>query len=237
MPPSKTPRSKSSALDVARPDLSREQNVQGLAIGIDEAGRGPWAGPVTVAAVWLDPARYGDLPDALDDSKKLKPAQRATLYQALTTSTHIYSVISVPPATIDAGNILRVTLQAMHDCAEDVARQLAEAGHASPVHMLVDGSIMPPIPRLPATGNMMTGEAVIGGDGLSLSIAAASIIAKYTRDGIMTELDAAYPGYGWATNLGYGTKAHQAGLATLGVTPHHRKSYKPVKRFLDTQSG
>ena len=106
-----------------------------------------------------------------------------------------------------------------------------------PLHMLVDGSIMPPIPAPPFDAGLFTGEAVIGGDGLSLSIAAASIIAKHTRDGIMTELDAAYPGYGWATNMGYGTKAHQEGLAALGVTPHHRKSYKPVKRYLDEQTG
>ena len=224
-----------SRLARSRPDLSRETDSQGLVIGIDEAGRGPWAGPVTVAAVWLDPARYADIPAELDDSKKLKPALRTALYEALTTNTHIYSVISVPPAAIDAGNILQVTLQAMHDCAEDVARQLAQAGHRSPLHMLVDGSIMPPIPTAPANGSVITGEAVIGGDGLSLSIAAASIIAKHTRDGIMTALDAAYPGYGWATNMGYGTKAHQAGLARLGVTPEHRKSYKPVKRILDEQ--
>ena len=223
--------------DATYPDLSREQAFEGLAIGIDEAGRGPWAGPVTVAAVWLDPACYGDLPDGLDDSKKLKADKRTALYDALTASTHIYSVISVPPAVIDAGHILQVTLQAMHDCAADVAGQLCQAGHKMPLHMLVDGSIMPPIPAPPDDGGLFTGEAVIGGDGLSLSIAAASIIAKHTRDGIMTELDAAHPGYGWATNMGYGTKAHQEGLAALGVTPHHRKSYKPVKRYLDEQTG
>lgn len=234
--------------DVARPDLSREQAFQGVVIGIDEAGRGPWAGPVTVAAIWLDPARYDEIPATLDDSKKLKPDMREALYNALTTSTHIYSVISVPPAVIDAGNILQVTLQAMHDCAEDVAIKLQnawrleqadgliEGEHTSPFHMLVDGSIMPPIPASPKIAGKMSGEAVVGGDGLSLSIAAASIIAKHTRDGIMTALDADYPGYGWATNMGYGTKAHQEGLAMLGVTPHHRKSYKPVKRILDGQN-
>jgi len=226
-----------SRQDLSRPDLSREHACEGLVIGIDEAGRGPWAGPVTVAAIWLDPACYDKLPATLDDSKKLKPATRATLYSALTTSTHIYSVISVPPAVIDAGNILQVTLQAMHDCAEDVAGQLAQVGHNAPLHMLVDGSIMPPVPVVSARTSTITGEAVIGGDGLSLSIAAASIIAKQTRDSIMIELDAAYPGYGWASNMGYGTKAHQEGLAALGVTPHHRKSYKPIQRILDAQSG
>ena len=234
--------------DLARPDLAREQAFQGLVIGIDEAGRGPWAGPVTVAAIWLDPARYDEIPATLDDSKKLKPDTREALYNVLTTSTHIYSVISVPPVVIDASNILQVTLQAMHDCAEDVAIKLQNAGqlekaghlegagHGTPLHMLVDGSIMPPIPAPPKIAGKMSGEAVIGGDGLSLSIAAASIIAKHTRDGIMTALDADYPGYGWATNMGYGTKAHQEGLAMLGVTPHHRKSYKPIKRILDQQS-
>ncbi|MDB2390308.1 ribonuclease HII [Alphaproteobacteria bacterium] len=220
---------------LSRPDLSRETAFQGLAIGIDEAGRGPWAGPVTVAAVWLDPEGYAEIPSYLDDSKKLTADKRNALYSALTSSTHIYSVISVPPAVIDAGNILQVTLQAMHDCAADVADQLCQAGHKMPLHMLVDGSIMPPIPASPFDAGVITGEAVIGGDGLSLSIAAASIIAKHSRDAIMIELDAAYPGYGWATNMGYGTKAHQEGLARLGVTPHHRKSFKPVKRILDQQ--
>ena len=149
---------------------------------------------------------------------------------------------------IDASNILQVTLQAMHDCAVDMTIKLQNAGqlekaghlegaiHGTPLHMLVDGSIMPPIPAPPKIAGKMSGEAVIGGDGLSLSIAAASIIAKHTRDGIMTALDVDYPGYGWATNMGYGTKVHQEGLAMLGVTPHHRKSYKPIKRILDQQS-
>lgn len=218
-----------------RPDLSRETARQELVIGIDEAGRGPWAGPVTVAAVWLNPAFYHNIPANLDDSKKLKPATRADLFAALTTSKHMYSVISLPPAEIDADNILVVTLRAMHDAAHAVASQLCKAGYDAPVYMLVDGSIMPPLPTPEKGMTEMTGEAIIGGDGRSLSIAAASIIAKHTRDAIMVELDAVYPGYGWATNMGYGTKAHRKALEQLGVTPHHRKSYKPVRYILDAQ--
>ncbi len=180
--------------------------------GIDEAGRGPWAGPVVAAAVILDPAH---VPEGLDDSKKLSAHKREALYGALQE----HAVIGVGIADveeIDRNNILGATFHAM---------QRALAGLAqAPGAALIDGNKAPALP-CPA-------HCIIGGDGCSPVIAAASIIAKVTRDRIMAELALTHPGYGWETNMGYGTKAHADGLARLGVTAHHRKSFKPVQALL-----
>ena len=186
--------------------------------GVDEAGRGPWAGPVVAAAIILDiEALSQDLWETLDDSKKLTAARRETLFDTL----HEYGVaiVGVGQADvkeIDSINILNATYRAMARAVDDLD---CEVGLA-----LVDGNKVPPLP--------CDVTPVVKGDGKSLSIAAASVIAKVTRDRLMTELAAAYPGYGWETNMGYGTAKHQAALARLGVTPHHRRSFAPIRAAL-----
>lgn len=198
------------------PDFALERRAGGRVAGIDEAGRGPWAGPVVAAAAILDPARLPDgLAARLDDSKKLSHAVRESLFESLRDHATIgVGVASV--AEIDETNILAATLLAM--------RRAVCALPEAPDHALVDGNRPPDLP-CPV-------ETVVRGDGLSLSIAAASIVAKVTRDRIMTDLAADYPGYGWERNAGYGTKAHRDGLARLGVTPHHRRSFKPIAAHL-----
>jgi ribonuclease HII len=181
--------------------------------GVDEAGRGPWAGPVTAAAISL-PADF-DL--GVDDSKKLTAKKRDALFDALVPLPHGIGAASVEE--IDALNILPATFLAMRRAVDALAAHIG-----APAHVLVDGNKLPDWPY--------AAQAVIGGDGLSPSIAAASILAKVTRDREMAALDAQYPGYGWASNKGYGAKAHQQGLQKLGVTPHHRRSYAPIAKIL-----
>ena len=182
--------------------------------GVDEAGRGPWAGPVTAAAISL-PA---DFDVGVDDSKKLTAKKRDALFDALVCLPHGIGAASV--AEIDALNILQATFLAMRRAVDALAAHIG-----APAHVLVDGNKLPDWPY--------AAQAVIGGDGLSPSIAAASILAKVTRDREMAALDAQYPGYGWASNKGYGAKAHQEGLQKLGVTPHHRRSYAPIAKILN----
>lgn len=186
--------------------------------GVDEAGRGPWAGPVTAAAICL-PADF-DL--KVDDSKKLSEKKRAALFDDLICVPHGIGAASVEE--IDALNILQATFLAMRRAVDALA---AEIG--APAHVLVDGNRPPDWPY--------AGHAVIGGDGLSPSIAAASILAKVTRDRDMAALDEQFPGYGWAANKGYGAKAHKEGLERLGVTPHHRKSYAPIAKILRAETA
>ena len=195
-------------------------------IGIDEAGRGPWAGPVTVTAIWLCPSAYDALPDGIDDSKKIKPPRRAALATSLMAPPHLFHTVSIEVAQIDQLGILKATFAGMVMAASKLADKMVKAEWDAPVHALVDGNLLPPDMPLPAT-------ALIKGDSRSLSIAAASLIAKTSRDQIMQDLALAYPDYGWATNMGYGTKAHQAGLDQFGLTPHHRHSFKPIRRYLD----
>ena len=181
--------------------------------GVDEAGRGPLAGPVTAAAVRLFP---GNIPPGLNDSKKLSAKQRAALAQQLFDHAEV-SFAHASVAEIDTLNILRASHLAM-------CRALAGLSTAAD-HALIDG---PMLPRdLPCAGT-----AIIRGDALSVSIAAASIIAKVMRDRIMEDLAQQHPGYGWDRNAGYPTAAHRAALQTLGVTPHHRRSFKPVHNIL-----
>lgn len=187
-----------------------------LVFGVDEAGRGPWAGPVVAAAICL-PADF-DL--GVDDSKKLTAKKRDALFEQLVALPHGLGAASVEE--IDAMNILQATHLAMSRAVDALA---AETG--APHHVLVDGNRLPDWPY--------TASALIGGDGLSPSIAAASILAKVTRDREMQRLDSVFPGYGWASNKGYGAKAHQAGLAELGVTPHHRRSYAPIQKILENE--
>ena len=208
------------------PDLDYERQINALVIGIDEAGRGPWAGPVTVTAIWLCPSAYDTLPAGIDDSKKIKPPRRAALAAALMVPPHLYHTVSIEVAQIDQIGILQATFAGMVMAASKLADKMVKAGWDAPVHALVDGNLLPPEMPLPAT-------ALIKGDSRSLSIAAASLIAKTSRDQIMQDLALAYPDYGWASNMGYGTKAHQAGLDQFGLTPHHRHSFKPIRRYLD----
>ncbi len=181
--------------------------------GVDEVGRGPLAGPVTAAAVVLDPGR---IPEGLNDSKKLTARRREALHDAILEVAEV-SVAHASVEEIDRINILR---------AAQLAMTRALAGLTpSPCLALVDGNLLPRDMPCP-------GRAVVKGDALSLSIAAASIVAKTTRDRIMWDLAQHYPGYGWETNAGYGSKSHMAALQNLGVTPHHRRSFKPVHNIL-----
>ena len=211
------------------PDLEHEQQFNGPVIGIDEAGRGPWAGPVTVTAIWLCPSAYDELPADIDDSKKIKPSRRTSLAVLMMGAPHLHHTISIDVAQIDRHGILQATFAGMVAVASAVTEKLRRAGLPAPVHALVDGNLLPPDMPLPAT-------ALVRGDSRSLSIAAASIIAKTARDEIMQALDTMNPGYGWASNMGYGTKAHQAGIEQFGLTPHHRRSFKPIRRYLDADA-
>ena len=181
--------------------------------GVDEAGRGCWAGPVVAAAVIL-PASYDW--DGLDDSKKLSAEQRARLSARIRQDAATGLGIATA-AEIDASNILVASLRAME-------RAVAKLSHA-PDHILVDGN------RLPDWSH--AAGAVIGGDARAPSIAAASIIAKHTRDEMMVSLDEQYPGYHWAQNKGYGVPAHREGLEAQGVSPEHRRTFAPIRRLLE----
>ena len=209
------------------PDFSIEltkSGPNGLRIaGVDEAGRGPWAGPVVAGAAILDPATLPqDLIDDLDDSKKLKAQKRETLLARLQETNAILGVGIATAGEIDDINILQATMCAMVRAVENLG--------AVPDYALIDGNRVPGGLACPA-------EAVVKGDGKSLSIAAASIVAKVTRDRMMSELDLKYPGYGWGSNAGYGTKAHQEGLRALGVTPEHRKSFAPIRKMLSPEDS
>jgi ribonuclease HII len=195
-----------------------EKHPGAIVAGIDEAGRGPWAGPVVAAATILNVEKLpSNLRDKLDDSKKLTARRREILFSALNDSSA--AIIGVGQATaqeIDDINILNATYRAMARAVEALRHKVDLA--------LVDGNRIPPLP--------CRAMPVIKGDGKSLSIAAASVIAKVTRDRLMTGLAGQHPGYGWETNMGYGTAKHQAGLARLGVTQHHRRSFAPIRAAL-----
>ena len=208
------------------PDLSIESGFDGPVIGVDEAGRGPWAGPVTVAALWLNPVAIDDLPAGLDDSKKLNAQRRAAFHDILICPPHDHELVVVPVEVIDAVGILNATLQGMASAAHHLAARVTAGGYGSVRQILIDGNIMPPL-ELPA-------QTVVKGDSKSLSIAGASVIAKHARDQIMLDLASQYPGYGWNSNMGYGTAAHRDGLAQLGVTAHHRRSFTPIRRCLES---
>ena len=199
------------------PDFSFETAAHACALapvaGVDEVGRGPLAGPVTAAAVILDPAR---IPQGLGDSKALSSTKRERLYAEIMGSAQV-SVAHATVEEIDALNILRASHLAME-------RAVAGLG-APPAHVLVDGNLIP-------AGLKGRAEAIVKGDAKSLSIAAASIIAKVTRDRIMVDLAQQHPGYGWEINAGYPTKQHLEALLNLGVTPWHRRSFRPVHNIL-----
>ncbi|MDB3865197.1 ribonuclease HII [Amylibacter sp.] len=187
-----------------------------IIIGVDEVGRGPWAGPVTACAVILNP---DNIPHGLNDSKKLNVVRRNELFLKIMESS-LVSCVHVDVEEIDKINILQATFRAME-------RSILKL--PIPDHILIDGNKLPPNLPSPAT-------AIIKGDTKSASIAAASIIAKVTRDQLMADLSLEYPGYGWEKNAGYGTKMHQLGLLNNGVTPHHRRSFKPIHNMLYSAS-
>lgn len=181
--------------------------------GVDEVGRGPIAGPVTAAAVVLDPS---NIPDGLNDSKALSAKKREVLYDLIMASSDV-CIAHASVEEIDEINILR---------ASHLAMERAVAGLSqTPDHLLIDGNMIP-------RGLTGSTEAIIKGDAKSLSISAASIVAKICRDRIMWDLAQQFPGYGWETNAGYPSKSHKEALQNLGVTPHHRRSFKPVHNML-----
>ncbi|MGO9392087.1 ribonuclease HII [Rhodoblastus sp.] len=185
----------------------------GLIAGVDEVGRGPLAGPVCVAATILD---RDNLPEGLDDSKKLSAARREALYEEIFARALAVSVVFAPAAVIDAINIRQATLAAM--------TRAAQALSIAPQFVLVDGNDLPNLP--------CPGRAVIDGDAISLSIAAASIVAKVARDRLMARLDLLHPGYGFSDHAGYSTEAHRAALQRLGPCREHRRSYAPIRLLI-----
>lgn len=196
-------------------DLETDLGAQNgtLVAGVDEVGRGPLAGPVVAAAVILDPA---NIPAGLNDSKKLTHRRLTELDEAIRASAR-FAIGQASVNEIDEHNILRASHIAMCRAVDGLPQ--------TPDHLLIDGNLIPRGLTIPAT-------PVIKGDSISASIAAASILAKLLRDRLMVDLAQQFPGYGWEKNVGYPTQAHKAALEQLGVTPHHRRSFKPVHNIL-----
>lgn len=206
------------------PDMSNEQNYSNYkyVIGVDEVGRGPWAGPVVAcAAVIIDEAK---IPGAVTDSKKLTDKKRQIISKVLVNETpYALGIIQAPE--IDKLNILQATFVAMKNAVEDLAKQLNITNDE--YFVLVDGNKIPPFEAF------KNSEAIVKGDSISLTIAASSIIAKVYRDNLMADYAKQYPYYAWERNAGYGTKAHQEGLAEHGITDLHRKSFKPIAKIIN----
>ena len=199
------------------PDFSFEAVLLGAGAlriaGVDEVGRGPLAGPVTAAAVVLDPSR---IPSGLNDSKVLTAIRREALFDQIMDAAQV-SVAHASVEEIDRLNILY---------ASHLAMERAVAGlKPAPERLLIDGNLIP-------AGLAIKAQAIVKGDARSLSISAASIVAKVTRDRIMVGLAQQHPGYGWETNAGYPSKSHISALQSIGVTPHHRRSFRPVHNIL-----
>ncbi len=190
-----------------RPDLALQRKYGGLIAGVDEAGRGPWAGPVVAAAVIF----IGKPPSGVHDLKQLTAEQREALFPKIHAAAHVGVGIAAVEV-IDDINIYHATHAAMCEAIKNLA--------CAPCAVLVDGNRYPKLD--------MPAEALVGGDAISISIAAASIIAKVTRDRMMRELAGAFPQYAWERNKGYGTPEHAAALTLHGVTCHHRRSFRPV---------
>jgi ribonuclease HII len=198
---------------MTEPDLSFEQKLTGLVAGIDEVGRGPFAGPVVAAAVILDPA---NMPAGLRDSKKLSKSKREQILTDILEKAQV-GVGEADVSEIDRLNILQATFLAMRRAVDDLPN--------TPDFALVDGN-RDPLLGIPST-------LIVKGDGISASIAAASIVAKVTRDRKMQAFSEQYPHYGWEKNAGYGTAQHRKGLSLYGVTPQHRRSFAPIRRLLE----
>lgn len=203
------------------PDFSYENQHSGIVVGLDEAGCGPWAGPVVAGCAWIDQARFPEnLKVAINDSKKLTAKKRDRIFEsliALPEDVFRYGVGEASVEEIDTLNIRQASYLAMQRAHTPLQK-------ISPQFALIDGTSKPNlgIPIRP----------IVKGDQLSLSIAAASILAKVTRDRIMETLHLEHPEYAWDKNAGYGTKAHIDALEQFGVTPHHRKSYAPIAKLI-----
>lgn len=206
------------------PTLEIELRYDHLVGGVDEAGRGPWAGPVVAAAaIFLVPHSLPlGLQNGIQDSKKLPKPRREQLYQELIALASFNFGIGIASVEeIDSLNILKATFLAMERAVQSLVQQ--------PQTLLIDGKYIPSFPGIKTI-------PVIKGDDISLSIAAASIIAKVSRDKIMEDLATTYPVYGWERNAGYGTQQHQEALKVHGITPHHRRSFAPIKQYLSSAS-
>jgi len=196
--------------DMPTYDLERE--ITGRVCGIDEVGRGPWAGPVMAAAVILDP---DNIPDGLNDSKKLSRKRRESLYPQIIETARV-GIGAASVEEIDRHNILQATFIAMRRAVANLP--------CPPDHALVDGNRLPEL-DCPAS-------PVVKGDNISLSIAAASIIAKVERDILMQDLSKIYPEYGWESNAGYGTRHHAQALSLVGPSRFHRLSFAPISKLI-----
>lgn len=200
------------------PDLTFEKNITGIVAGVDEAGRGPCAGPVVAGAVILPENIPDKIFTMIDDSKKLSQPKREKIYDWLQQNV-IVGVGQASVMEIDQINILQATMLAMQRAVENLSMR--------PDCALIDGNRAPKL--------FCATQTIIKGDSKSLSIAAASIIAKVTRDQIMQDLAREFPIYGWDQNAGYGTAAHLDALAQHGATIHHRATFAPVRKILETQ--
>ena len=195
------------------PDFTIEEECDGPVCGVDEVGRGALCGPVVAAAVILD---RDDCPIGINDSKRLSRNRREELCEEIVLSAAV-GVGLAEVAEVEELNVLNATLVAMERAVSSLC--------LIPETALIDGNTVPNL--------FCSSRAVVRGDQISVSIAAASIIAKVTRDRLMTDLAAQYPGYGWEANSGYGTRQHIQAIRTLGITRHHRRGFGPVARILD----
>jgi len=202
---------------VSRPDFSLENSIDGIVCGIDEVGRGPLAGPVIAAAVILPIDISNDILIRINDSKKISKKKIFSIYSGLIDIANI-GIGEASIDEIDDLNIHHATLLAMRRASDALIKTLEHP----PSLALIDGKFTPKLDY--------NSQAIIKGDSRSLSIAAASIIAKYHRDKIMKDLANIHPGYGWETNAGYGTAKHIKALDSLGITEHHRRSFSPVSQ-------
>ena len=204
------------------PNFEFENSMGGIVVGVDEAGRGPWAGPVVAGAVVIaDKNLPEELLKGLDDSKKLSATKREKLYKALFEAEKAGKVVlgigEASAQEIDELNILQATFLAMNRAVKSLK--------IAPQSALIDGNRAPKNFPCPC-------KTLIKGDAKSLSVAAASIVAKVYRDHLMADLAKKYPAYGFEKNAGYGTALHQSGLANCGICPEHRRSYKPIQKYL-----
>jgi ribonuclease HII len=202
------------------PNWKLERSVEGIVVGVDEVGCAPLAGPVVAAAVALDRNLPRRLARRIDDSKKLPAEEREEIFARLPGHAQI-GVGQASVEEIEQMNILRAAQLAMRRAVDALG-----ALGVAPALIIVDGN------RLPGFG--FPTQCVVGGDGISLSIAAASIVAKVTRDRAMKALAESYPGYGWERNVGYPTAEHRAALLRLGLTPHHRRTFRAVCEVIAT---
>ena len=209
------------------PDWKIEDSYNGKVCGVDEAGRGPWVGPVVAGAVmFLHREINPELLKSLNDSKKLTAKKREVLYDMLLAEAQkgnlVYGIAEASAQEIDELNILQATFLAMHRAVEKLS--------VKPDFAIIDGNRLPQSFDCPAA-------CYIGGDGLAYSIAAASILAKVYRDTLMQDMAKQYPGYGFEKNAGYGTKDHIAALEKYGITPQHRRSYRPIKEIIEAKNN